>query len=54
MAAGTISQALTAELTRQMETVTLLAITVGSALAYDVIFDLEPDEPLQELRTAAT
>lgn len=49
-------QALATELTRQMKTVAPFTITVGSTLAYGtgLIFDLGPDEPLNELRTAAT
>ncbi|MFI6688015.1 2'-5' RNA ligase family protein [Streptomyces sp. NPDC050485] len=49
-------QALTTELTRQMQDIAPFTITVGSTLAYGtgLIFDLGPDEPLNELRTAAT
>ncbi|NBE52000.1 2'-5' RNA ligase family protein [Streptomyces boluensis] len=49
-------QALVAELTRQMRAVTPFTITVGSPLAYGtgLVFDLGPDEPLNELRAAAT
>ncbi|WP_414169133.1 hypothetical protein ACMATS_25020 [Streptoverticillium reticulum] len=49
-------QTLTAELARQMQGIAPFTITVGSALAYGtgIIFDLGPDEPLNELRTAAT
>lgn len=49
-------QALTAELDRQMQGIAPFTITVGSTLAYGtgLIFDLGPDEPLNELRTAAT
>jgi hypothetical protein len=49
-------QALAGELTRQMRTVAPFTVTVGSVLAYGtgIIFDLGPDGPLNELRTAAT
>ncbi|MFE5593070.1 hypothetical protein [Streptomyces sp. NPDC056549] len=49
-------KALAAELKGQMETVAPFTITVGSALAYGtgIVFDLGPDGPLNELRTAAT
>ncbi|KPI02967.1 hypothetical protein OK074_5117 [Actinobacteria bacterium OK074] len=48
--------ALAAELTRQMENVAPFTLTVGSPLVYGtgIIFDLGPDEPLNQLRTAAT
>ncbi|MFD4258660.1 2'-5' RNA ligase family protein [Streptomyces sp. NPDC058534] len=47
---------LVAELTRQMQAIAPFTITVGSPLAYGtgLIFDLGPDEPLNELRAAAT
>jgi hypothetical protein len=53
---GEERQALTAELTRQMRSVTPFTITVGSPLAYGtgIIFDLGPDEPLNALRAATT
>jgi hypothetical protein len=49
-------QSLAAELTRQMKAIAPFTVTVGSALAYGtgIVFDLGPDEPLNELRTAAT
>jgi hypothetical protein len=39
-----------------MKAIAPFTVTVGSALAYGtgIIFDLGPDEPLNELRTAAT
>lgn len=49
-------QALVAALTEQMKTIAPFTITVGSPLPYasGLIFDLGPDEPLNELRAAAT
>ncbi|MFD7861334.1 2'-5' RNA ligase family protein [Streptomyces sp. NPDC059783] len=49
-------QALVAALTEQMKAVAPFTITVGSHLPYasGLIFDLGPDEPLNELRTATT
>lgn len=49
-------QALVAALTEQMKAIAPFTITVGSPLPYasGLIFDLGPDEPLNELRAAAT
>jgi hypothetical protein len=49
-------RALVAELTKQMRSTVPFTITVGSPLPYGsgLIFDLGPDEPLNDLRTAAT
>jgi hypothetical protein len=49
-------QSLVSELTTQMRSFAPFTITVGSPLAYatGILFDLGPDEPLNELRTAAT
>ncbi|MEV0471884.1 2'-5' RNA ligase family protein [Streptomyces prunicolor] len=49
-------QALVAALTEEMKAITPFTITVGSPLPYasGVIFDLGPDEPLNELRAAVT
>ncbi|MER7986482.1 2'-5' RNA ligase family protein [Streptomyces noursei] len=49
-------QAIAAALTEQMKTLAPFTITVGSPLPYPsgLIFDLGPDEPLDDLRGAAT
>jgi hypothetical protein len=48
--------ALVAALTEQMKAIAPFTITAGSPLPYPsgLIFDLGPDEPLNELRAAAT